>query len=125
MATVSFDIPVLSPPLKDGAWKLAADWELEYDGETYRLPAGFETDGASIPRFLWRVCGTPLQTPRLYAALVHDYLYGGGDKYATRADADALFRDIQIALGVSRVKAYIEYYALRLCGASHWKGGEE
>ena len=130
-----FDRPKLMPPKeKGGMWELAEDWTLSYKGEVYTVPAGFKTDGASIPRFLWRVCGTPLDVPRVYAALVHDWLYSGGVPNAarlhdaaysgtpvvTRAEADALYRDLLIALGVSRVKVYTEWGALRLCGGSHW-----
>lgn len=116
-----FDRPLMYPPAKDGElWELAADWRLVYNGRLYKLPLGFKTDGASIPRFLWRLCGTPLDVPRLYAALVHDFLYSGGDPEATRAEADAIYRDIQIVLGISRFNAYIEYCALRLFGFSHW-----
>lgn len=92
---------------------------------TWRLvvPAGAATDGASIPRALWRVCGHPLEAPRVYAALVHDGLYGyeawcPGEM--TRQEADAVYRDLQILLGISRMRAWTEYAALRLFGASHW-----
>ena len=57
--------------------------------------------------------------------LVHDYLYSGGDFEATRADADDLFRDLQISLGVPRWKAYVEWAALRLFGGSHWQGAKK
>lgn len=126
MADISFSRPMLYSPASSGdLWELAADWSLVYEGEVYRLPMGFKTDGASIPRFLWRLCGTPLEVPRLYAALVHDYLYGGGDPEATREDADKLYRDIQIALDVSKFKAYTEYYALRAFGGGHWHENEK
>lgn len=130
-----FDRPALMPPReRGGMWELVNDWSLFYRGEIYHIPAGFKTDGASIPRFLWRVCGTPLDVPRVYAALVHDWLYSGGipntarlhdalysgGPVVTRAEADALYRDLQIALGVSRFKACVEWGALRVCGGSHW-----
>lgn len=123
MADLAFDRPVLYPP-KDGdaMWELAADWYIVFNGYVFNLPIGFKTDGASIPRYLWRVCGTPLEAPRVYAALVHDWLYSGGDPDATRGEADAIYRDIQIALGVSKVKAFAEWAALRLCGWTHWRG---
>ena len=118
---LSFDRPPLIPPLeKGGMWELENDWSLFYRGEIYHIPAGFKTDGASIPRFLWRVCGTPLDAPRVYAAIVHDWLYSGGDVKASRADADAIYRDLQIALGVPRFKACVEWAALRWFGGSHW-----
>lgn len=105
---------------RKNVWKLTHDWTIYFRGESYIVPINTETDGASIPRALWILCGHPMETPRLYAALLHDYLYGGGDPDATRADADDLFRDLQIALGVPRWKAYVEWAALRLCGKSHW-----
>lgn len=120
-ADLVFERPKLMPPRnRGGMWELVNDWSLFYRGEIYRIPAGFKTDGASIPRFLWRVCGTPLAVPRIYAAIVHDWLYSGGDVRVSRAEADAIYRDLQIALGVSRFKACIEWGALRLCGGSHW-----
>ena len=112
-----FELPTLRPPReKGGMWKIVEDWTLYYKGDLYDVPAGFETDGASIPRFLWRVCGTPLDVPRVFAAIVHDTLYSGMDPLATRAEADALYRDLQIALGISKFKAWIEWLALRIGG---------
>ena len=49
----------------------------------------------------------------------NDILYHG-DREATRADADDLYRDLQIALGVARWKAYVEWAALRVFGGAHW-----
>lgn len=120
---IEFERPLMSPN-PDGTWSLMAEWSVYLDGRFYRLPDGFRTDGASIPRFLWRLCGTPMDVPRLYAALVHDWLYAGGDPDATRADADLVYREILIALDYSRLKAYIEYYALRAFGGAHYKKEE-
>ena len=121
MKNVKFDLPLLIPPrMADGVWTLGRPWRVDWGEVSFVLPRGFGTDGASIPRALWRVCGTPLDVPRLYAALVHDWLYSGDGPRGTRAEADAAYRDIQIALGVSRVKAWTEWAALRVCGGSHW-----
>lgn len=121
MNKVSFELPKLVPPREaGGAWTLAEDWRVLWREGSFVLPAGFGTDGASVPRALWRVCGTPLDVPRLYAALVHDWLYSGGVPGTTRAEADAAYRDMQVALGVSRLAAWTEWAALRLFGASHW-----
>ena len=121
---ISFVLPRMIPPRDaGGAWELATDWRVICGTRSLVIPRGFATDGASIPRALWRVCGTPLDVPRLYAAIVHDYLYSGGVAGVTRAEADAVYRDMQIALGVSRLKAFVEWAALRVCGASHWYAG--
>ena len=55
---------------------LLSDWTVSVRGHTFA--AGTTTDGASIPRFLWRICGHPYQVPRAYAALLHDWLYRNG-----------------------------------------------
>ena len=39
----------------------------------------------------------------------------------SREDADDLYRDLLIALGVSKWKAYIEWAALRSCGWAYWQ----
>lgn len=90
------------------------------DGVYFEVPAGFVTDGASIPRFLWRLCGHPMETPRICAAVAHDYMYSVGEPTWTRAEADATYRDILKAVGVSAWRANVEYYALRIFGGSHF-----
>ncbi len=101
--------------------RLTHDWTVAVSGWRIVVPAGTVTDGASIPRFLWRVCGHPLQIPRVYAALVHDYLYGGGGSSSmTRAEADAIYRELLVRYGWGRFRAGVEYFALRMFGGSHW-----
>lgn len=127
---LKFKLPHPEPPMKKGGpWTLLEDWEVSFskDGITeYKIviEAGFKTDGASIPRWLWPLCGHPLETPRLYAAIVHDYIYSGRLKAKgltiKRSQADALYREMLIALGISRIVAYTEWLAVRLCGKSHW-----
>lgn len=102
--------------------RLEGDWHIKYKGEYYTVVDGFITDGASIPYWLRPICGSPYKSPRLIAALLHDWLYDGGDPQVDRAEADAIYRDVQIALGISSWKAWIEWTALRVGGASHWNG---
>lgn len=119
MDELIFEKPCMEP-VRTGIWRLKFDWTVVFRGEYYTVPAGTETDGASIPRALWLICGEPMKVPRLYAALIHDFLYSGGDPEATRKDADDLYRDLQIALGISKWKAYVEWSTLRVCGWTHW-----
>jgi hypothetical protein len=44
-------------------------------GIHYTVPVGQLSDGASIPRALWSVIGSPLTGRYRNIALVHDYLY--------------------------------------------------
>jgi len=125
---LSSAIPVLSP-LPDGTWVLVEDWNCEYDDSKYTVPQGFITDGASIPKFLWYIYGTPMDYPYSLTATLHDYLYiflakiNKDPDCAYRKEADLAFRDYSIQLGVSKFKAYTMYCAIRLFGGSHW--GEE
>lgn len=113
-------------PLTDGTWQLINDWDCEYMDHKYTVPAGFITDSASIPKFLWPIYGSPMKYPYPLSATLHDYLYEIGckedpnPKGQTRKNADLAFRDYNIQLGMSKFKAYTEYWALRLFGGSHW-----
>lgn len=128
-----FERPKLEPLHEK--WRLVEDWHMDCKGTLagkVTVPRDFITDGASIPRFLWRLCGSPMDLPRVYAAIVHDFLYeyphtvkvvtdvSTVERSCTRSEADKTYRDYQIALGISKVKAYTEYYALRMFGGGHW-----
>lgn len=103
---------------------LAEPWEVyEVAGLLLTvIPEGTSTDGASIPRFLWRLCGHPLEAPRVYAALYHDWCYRNGFKYGiSRKKADECYYALMRHFGVPAWQAKIEYYALRLFGAKHYR----
>jgi hypothetical protein len=87
-------------------------------GVEYVVPAGFETDFASVPRFLWRIIPPWGEYSR--AAVVHDYLYRNG--IGTRAKADEAFRSLMQHLRVSWWKRNAMYAAVRLFGRPAWKG---
>ena len=118
--------PYFCSKQKKWIWKLTKDWEVEYRGTVYIVPKGFSTDGASIPRFLWPLFGTPMEVPRLYVALLHDYLYTIGPKVdpdpkcVLRAQADLIYRDFNIQLGCPKVRTNVEYWFIRKCGDKHW-----
>ena len=118
--------PIFNPKEKKTEWKLLKDWVVEYDGTIYTVPAGFITDGASIPEFLWPVFGTPTDIPRLYVALLHDYLYTIGPvedpdpKCKLRKRADKIYRDFNIQLGEPKCRTCVEYRFIRWFGGKHW-----
>ena len=90
--------------------------------EDLTVPAGFESDGASVPRFFWRIVFPPGDTKALRAAFLHDYIYRTHPAGWTKAQADDLFRKILIEDGVSRTSAALAYYGVRLFGGSSWAG---
>ena len=93
-------------------------FDLIYKGRRDRfvIPAGFETDLASIPRIF-----TPLVTklgPWNTAAVVHDWLYQV--QTTTRKDADGIFRRILKEEGVGGFKRWGMWQAVRLGGWVYW-----
>jgi len=104
---------------------LISDWHVEGrlpDGRRFciHVEAGFVFDGASIPRALWRLCGHPLETPRIAAALAHDWLYAA--HVTDRKTADMIFRAICVRVGMVEIRSDVEYAALRIAGDKAWKG---
>ena len=85
------------------------------------VPPGFESDGASVPRFFWRVVFPPGDADALRAAILHDYIYREHPAGWSRADADRLFRDVLIADGVPTLRARLAYWGVRLFGGGSWK----
>lgn len=92
-----------------------------WSGIVLYVPAGFETDFASVPRFFWRIL-PPIGSYKA-AAVVHDFLYAAGSK-VTRRLADAIFYEAMYAQGVSAWKRVAMYWAVRMFGflAFHGRG---
>lgn len=110
-------------------WKLEQDFNYSLHGEDYKIPAGFEFDGASVPKFLATFL-SPVGV-LLMGGLVHDYGYkyatlqtaeGGHLGYKDQKYMDQLFRDICIEVNGFYVLNYLAYYALRLAGFVAWNG---
>lgn len=87
------------------------------------VPVGFKSDGASVPRFFWRLVFPPGDTQALRAAFLHDFIYRTHPAGWTRAQADALFRDVLIADGVPKWRAWLAWSGVRIGGAKAWKEG--
>ena len=68
---------------------------LRKDGKLVISVSGTDTDGASIPRFFWRIIGSPLHGVNKYFAAGHDSLYNATaviiDTYKYPGTAEAIF----------------------------------
>lgn len=83
------------------------------------VPAGFQTDLASVPRFFWRVFPrSGLWNP---AAIIHDYLYSLNCKAITRSGADAIFYELMRVRGVRHTQALLMWFAVRTFGWTGWR----
>ena len=110
-------------------WKITKDWKYRMNGNEYIIPAGFQFDGASIPKFL-RTFFSPVGV-LLVGGLVHDYMYKfaalkrtgkGGLLLVDQKKADQIFRDINIEVNGFYFMNYLSYWALRLGGWVAWNG---
>ena len=96
--------PILKPYDKD---KFELVSEYEYKG--IKIPAGYKTNGADIPRIFWSVF--PPNSPEyLSAIVVHDWLCDL-EKYK---QADEILKEMMGVLGVAKWKVYAFYFACRL-----------
>lgn len=110
-------------------WELTSSFHYKLEGVEYVIPAGFQFDGASVPKFLATFL-SPVGV-LLMGGLIHDYGY----KYATllkkdlttigpkpQSYMDKLFRDICIEINGFKVLNYLAYWALALAGFVAWNG---
>ena len=108
-------------------WSLAEPLEYHVGAEdsdtVVQVPAGFETDLASVPWFGRWLVSSWKGTAR--AAVVHDFLYSVVGRRLhgfTRAQADSIFGE---ALRVTGSKAWpVIWAAVRLFGRAAWRGRE-
>ena len=111
-------------------WVIVEDWKYNLNGTEYVIPAGFQFDGASIPKFL-RTFFSPVGV-LLIGGLVHDYMYKysackpadkkGSLLLVDQKRADQIFRDINIEVNGFYFMNYLAYWSLRLGGFVAWNG---
>lgn len=89
------------------------------------VPAGFRSDGASVPRFFWRCVFPPGDVHALAGAFLHDYLYRTHPDGWTRQEADHVFREVITADGVPARRAWLAWIGVRLFGRKAWEAGKK
>lgn len=92
---------ILLEPLNIGGWE---------------VPAGYESDGASVPRWLWPWC-SPLDGRYIQIFVLHDWMYDNG---IDRDIADTVMVHLLINAGMRTTQAYAIYGAVRVFGGSHY-----
>jgi hypothetical protein len=94
--------------------------EFSYEDPAIKLwttPAGWQVDGASIPRALWTIVGSPFTGDYRRASVVHDYYC---DVRTEPSDAvHLMFYYACRADGVGLIKANTLYYGV-LAGGPSW-----
>lgn len=94
------------------SWVTRAPLVYNRDTEVITVPDNFATDLASVPKALWAIF--PPFGHHAKAAVLHDYLYGQGTR--PRKQCDEIFLEAMAAMGVSKTRRYLMYWAVRAFG---------
>ena len=62
------------------------DYWFNFKDKTIRIPAGYRSDGASVPRIFWGLLSPPIDPITLEPSVAHDFLYD--IKIAPRREID-------------------------------------
>lgn len=108
-------------PIKGYNYRTCKAIKVSIDGKKYTIPKNFETDLASIPRFLWPILA-PQYAGFVSPSILHDYLYRCKNNI-TRQFADEVLYSALIAENVTAFTASKFYLGVRLFGRSHFING--
>ncbi len=112
-------IPLDFFPESEGAklFKLYRALEVELSNrDVIVIPAGYETDLSSSPRFLWGLF--PPYGRGVLAYIIHDYLYG--NHLYSRAFTDKEMLIWALKLEQRKFDPYARYYAVKALGWAKW-----
>ncbi len=134
--TIHWRLPQNIPPTPVGInWgKLGSDCDLITLAEiqfvrgrnSWTVPAGYEFDGASIPRCIRWAPGYERVGRHLWAAILHDWICDHPEEGTSRVMGDAIFVTLLLDTGVEKRQSRMMYRAVRLWSAYRaWTCGEE
>lgn len=110
----AFLTPVCIKPYKKYHYHTCHDIKFIIDDQIFIIPAGFETDLASIPKLAWNIV-SPADSNLMRAAIIHDWFYRMTCDF-DRLNTDLIFYHMLINDGTSRFEASTMYYAVRMLG---------
>ena len=105
--------------VNENVFILSEDKTVESLGYSVTVKKGFDFDGASIPKWLWSIYGSPLNGNYLVASLIHDGLYAS--QKVSKSVSDKIFFDIMKQSNVGYIKRTSMYLAVKMFGGKDWK----
>lgn len=105
-------------PLPDGRHKklLSPYTYRDRQGRRWKVPVNSVVDGASIPRLLWSIVGSPSDGPYLSASVIHDYYCDV--RIRTWQDTHRMFHEAMLASNVNTTQARLMFLAVYYAGPS-------
>lgn len=119
MSGISDNGQLLLSPGGAYQWTVVRAWRYAMAGQDVHIivPAGFQSDLASVPRLFWAI--VPPYGKHLEASIMHDYLcYSGW----SRAKADREFLHAMKRAGVKRWRRMVMFWAVRAWAIATGKG---
>ena len=107
----------------DNVFILFEDVVVESLGYNITVKKGFDFDGASIPKWLWSIYGSPLNGDYVVASLIHDGLYAS--QKVSKSVSDKIFLDVMKQSNVGYIKRTSMYLAVTMFGGKDWKEASE
>ena len=96
---ISVDAPLIVPMPFSRKYRLERVLEVSYTfkNETMniKVPEGYLTDGATIPKVFWSVIGSPYLPEYITAAIVHDWCCD--EKYDVEEMSDLFFELLKLS----------------------------
>lgn len=83
----------------------------ELEQKRHKVPAGFQSDLASVPRIIPALIVNDMGAIT-YPSFLHDFMYE--EKYTSRSTADRIFRQFAIERGLATPRAWIAWAGVRL-----------
>lgn len=114
---------LVSNDVTNNLLQLEQDYDFTWNDTNFRIMKGFTWDGASIPRFFWRLVGGPFVPQYWRASLVHDFFCIRRFDFVPYDSAAEIFHKILLEDNVSSFKAGVMKSAV-LLGGPKW-GYEE
>lgn len=115
-----FTTPFIGELIGKNKWKCREPFEYHVgsypSNEIIKVPIGFITDFASVPRFLWPII-SPIDRHGK-AAVIHDYCYSTAIYNKKRSDE--IFLEGMITLEVHKWKRFLMYYCVKTIGFIFW-----
>ena len=109
--------------INENLFILSKDKTVESLGYSITIKKGFDFDGASIPKWLWSIYGSPLNGNYVVASLIHDGLYAS--QKVPKGVSDKIFLDVMKQSNVGYIKRTSMYLAVKMFGGKDWKEANE
>ena len=94
------------------------EYHFKFKGRQYTVPVGYWSDGASVPRFFWRLLSPRIDPQTLDPSVVHDYMYDM--KIGTRQEADRYYLIGLLIHGYPVWKSILTFVGVRIFGGTHY-----